>query len=103
MSAASAAFIEAKKVCDHAASRGRIIVPHCWKTGLSVTATAHLAFNTPHCAFIEYLPPQLCVETLRRELVQEGFDFVGGRILPPKKPGLGIELNMDVLQRYKVA
>jgi L-alanine-DL-glutamate epimerase-like enolase superfamily enzyme len=96
-------FLEAKKVCDHAASRGRIIVPHCWKTGLSVTATAHLAFNTPHCAFIEYLPPQLCVETLRRELVQEGFDFVGGRILPPKKPGLGIELNMDVLQRYKVA
>jgi L-alanine-DL-glutamate epimerase-like enolase superfamily enzyme len=96
-------FLEAKKVCDHAAARGRIIVPHCWKTGLSVTATAHLAFNTPHCAFIEYLPPQLCVETLRRELVQEGFDFVGGRILPPTKPGLGIELNMDVLQRYKVA
>src|SRR6185369_6194321 len=50
---------------------GRIIVPHCWKTGLSVTATAHLAFNTPNCAFIEYLPPHLCVETLRRELVQE--------------------------------
>jgi L-alanine-DL-glutamate epimerase-like enolase superfamily enzyme len=96
-------FLEAKKVCDHAAASGRIIVPHCWKTGLSVTATAHLAFNTPHCAFIEYLPPQLCVETLRRELVQEGFAFVGGRILPPKKPGLGIELNMDVLQRYKVA
>jgi L-alanine-DL-glutamate epimerase-like enolase superfamily enzyme len=96
-------FLEAKKVCDHAAASGRIIVPHCWKTGLSVTATAHLAFNTPHCAFIEYLPPQLCVETLRRELVQEGFDFVGGRILPPKKPGLGIEVNMDVLQRYKVA
>jgi L-alanine-DL-glutamate epimerase-like enolase superfamily enzyme len=96
-------FLEAKKVCDHAAASGRIIVPHCWKTGLSVTATAHLAFNTPHCAFIEYLPPQLCVETLRRELVQEGFDFVGGRILPPKRPGLGIEVNMDVLQRYKVA
>jgi L-alanine-DL-glutamate epimerase-like enolase superfamily enzyme len=96
-------FLEAKKVCDHAAASGRIIVPHCWKTGLSVTATAHLAFNTPHCAFIEHLPPQLCVETLRRELVQEGFDFVGGRILPPKRPGLGIEVNMDVLQRYKVA
>jgi L-alanine-DL-glutamate epimerase-like enolase superfamily enzyme len=96
-------FLEAKKVCDLAATHGRIIVPHCWKTGLSVTATAHLAFNTPHCAFIEYLPPHLCVETLRRELVQEGFDFVGGRILPPNKPGLGIELNEEVLLRYKVA
>ena len=68
-----------------------------------MTATAHLAFTAPNCAFIEYLPPHLCVETLRRELVQEGFDFVGGRILPPTKPGLGIELNMDVLHRYKVA
>jgi L-alanine-DL-glutamate epimerase-like enolase superfamily enzyme len=96
-------FLEAKKVCDLAASHDRMIVPHCWKTGLSVTATAHLAFNTPHCAFVEYLPPHLCVETLRRELVQEGFDFVDGRILPPKKSGLGIELNEEVLQRYKVA
>ena len=96
-------FLEAKRVCDLAAAHSRIIVPHCWKTGLSVTATAHLAFNTPHCAFIEYLPPQLCVETLRRELVQEGFDFVGGRILPPNRPGLGIELNEEVLRRYKVA
>jgi L-alanine-DL-glutamate epimerase-like enolase superfamily enzyme len=96
-------FLEAKKVCDLAAARGRIIVPHCWKTGLSVTATAHLAFNTPHCAFIEYLPPHLCLETLRRELVQEGFEFRDGLILPPRRPGLGIEINEEVLRRYKVA
>ena len=49
-----------------AAERGRIIVPHCWKTGLSVTATAHLAFNTPNCAFIEYLPPHLPVQVWRK-------------------------------------
>ena len=96
-------FLEAKRVCELAAARKRIIVPHCWKTGLSVTATAHLAFNTPNCAFIEYLPPHLCVETLRRELVQEGFSFADGRILPPNRPGLGIEVNEDVLRRYKVA
>jgi L-alanine-DL-glutamate epimerase-like enolase superfamily enzyme len=96
-------FLEAQRVCQMAADRGRIIVPHCWKTGLSVTATAHLAFNTPNCAFIEYLPPHLCEETLRRELVQEGFTFSDGRILPPTKPGLGIDLNHEVLMRYKVA
>jgi L-alanine-DL-glutamate epimerase-like enolase superfamily enzyme len=96
-------FLEAKRVCQMAADCGRIIVPHCWKTGLSVTATAHLAFNTPNCAFIEYLPPHLCEETLRRELVQEGFTFSNGQILPPTRPGLGIELNHDVLMRYKVA
>ena len=96
-------FLEAKKVCRLAATHDRIIVPHCWKTGLSVTATAHLAFNTSHCAFIEYLPPHLCHETLRRELVQEGFEFKKGRIQLPQRPGLGIEINEEVLRRFKVA
>ena len=62
---------EAKAVCEMAAERGLIIVPHCWKTGISISATAHLAFTQPHCAFIEYLPPALCLETLRKELAVE--------------------------------
>ena len=40
---------EAKIVCDMAKARGRSIVPHCWKTGISISATAHLAFVTSHC------------------------------------------------------
>ncbi|MGH7211430.1 MAG: mandelate racemase/muconate lactonizing enzyme family protein, partial [Acetobacteraceae bacterium] len=47
-------FVEAMAVCEMAAEHDRLIVPHCWKTGISVTATAHLAFATPHCRFIEY-------------------------------------------------
>ena len=96
-------FGEAKAVCDMAAERGRVIVPHCWKTGVSVTATAHLAFNTPHCRFIEYLPPTLCTEPLRRELAVDGFEFRNGVIEKPTKPGLGAELNWDALRRFKVA
>ena len=96
-------FGEAKAVCDMAAQRGLTIVPHCWKTGVSVTATAHLAFNTPHCRFIEYLPPALCTEPLRRELAVDGFTFRNGVIEKPTHPGLGAELNMEALQRYRVA
>ncbi len=96
-------FREAKRVCDMAAQRGLTIVPHCWKTGLSVTATVHLAFNTPHCPFVEYLPPDLCTECLRRELAIEGFTFRNGVIERPNKPGLGAELNMDAVRAYKVA
>jgi L-alanine-DL-glutamate epimerase-like enolase superfamily enzyme len=95
-------FIEAKAVCDMAAERDRIIVPHCWKTGVSVTATAHLAFNTPQCAFIEYLPPSMCIEPLRRELAVDGFTVVDGVIEKPTKPGLGIEFNYEALNRFKV-
>lgn len=95
---------EAKIVCDMAKERGRIIVPHCWKTGISISGTAHLAFVTNHCAFIEYLPPQLCVERLRRELAHEELDFRPDGTIPlPKKPGLGVEIDWDVVKKYKVA
>ena len=95
---------EAKIVCDMALERGRTIVPHCWKTGISISATAHLAFVTNHCAFIEYLPPQLCNERLRRELAQEELVLdADGTIGLPTKPGLGVEVDWDVVRRYTVA
>lgn len=94
---------EAKIVCDMAAERGLTIVPHCWKTGISISATAHLAFVTDHCAFVEYLPPQLCIERLRRELAHEELVLENGTIPLPVKPGLGVELDYDVLERYTVA
>jgi L-alanine-DL-glutamate epimerase-like enolase superfamily enzyme len=95
---------EAKIVCDMAKARGRTIVPHCWKTGISISATAHLAFVTDHCAFIEYLPPQLCHERLRRELAQEELVLDADGTIPlPVKPGLGVEVDWAVVEKYKVA
>ena len=49
---------EARRVCDMAAVRGRRIVPHCWKTGIGIAASAHLAAVTPHCPYIEFLPAE---------------------------------------------
>lgn len=95
---------EAKIVCDMARDRGRTIVPHCWKTGISISATAHLAFVTDHCAFIEYLPPQLCHERLRRELAHEELQLLADGTIPlPVKPGLGVEVDWDIVKRYTVA
>jgi L-alanine-DL-glutamate epimerase-like enolase superfamily enzyme len=93
---------EAKTVCDTAVARGATIVPHCWKTAISLSATAHLAFATPHCAFVAYLPPQLYHETLRRELAYEELALVDGRIPVPQKPGRGIELNHAALKACTV-
>ena len=91
---------EAKAVCQLAAERGLPVVPHCWKTGISLSATAHLAFVTPGIRFIEYLPPQLCIEKLRRELATEDLEFENGEILPPEKPGLGVDINWDAVKAY---
>ena len=53
--------------------------------------------------YFEFLPPELCLETLRKELASTEMRIVDGRIARPTKPGLGVELNMDALRRYTVA
>lgn len=94
-------FTEAKRVCDLAAQRRLTVVPHLWKTGISIAAAAHLAAATPHCAFIEFLPAELCESTLRKELAAHELKMVDGRLGLPKGPGLGLTLNRDALERFK--
>jgi len=93
---------EARRVCEMAAERGRRIVPHCWKTGISIAATAHLAAVTPHCPYIEFMPTNLCDSQLRKDLVDDELQIIDGVIPLPEKPGLGIEVNMDALRGFKV-
>ena len=91
---------EARRVCDLAADRGRLIVPHCWKTGIGIAASAHLCAATAHCPYIEFLPAQLSEAPLRRELVRDELKLVEGKVPLPQKPGLGIELDPEVLRRF---
>jgi L-alanine-DL-glutamate epimerase-like enolase superfamily enzyme len=93
---------EARRVCDMARARKRLIVPHAWKTGITITAAAHVAALTPHCPYIEFLPAELSTSVLRREVVRESFAFVDGHIVLSSAPGLGLELNRDALESYRV-
>merc|ERR1712166_143780 len=94
---------EALRVTDLAKQHGKIVVPHCWKTGIGIAATAHLAAVTPHCPFIEFLPAELTDSVLRRDLTFNELSLNEDGLLPlPMNPGLGVELNYDVLNRYKV-
>jgi len=92
---------EAKRVCQLAEERGLTIVPHLWKSGISIAAAAHLAATTANCAYIEFLPKELCESALRRELVSDELRMVDGVIPLPQRPGLGIELNREVLSRFE--
>ena len=94
---------EARRVCRLAAERGRIVVPHGWKTGITVAATAHLAAVVEHMPFFEFVPQQVAESALRRELVTDELELVDGRLALPERPGLGIELNREALERFEEA
>lgn len=93
---------EAVRVCQLAQDRGRLIVPHCWKTGIGIAASAHLAIATANCPMIEFLPAEMCDSRLRIELVTEPLTMTNGVLTLSNKPGLGIELNMDTVEKYEV-
>ena len=90
-------------MCGLAAERGRIVVPHGWKTGITVAATAHLAAVVEHMPFFEFVPQQVAESALRRELVTDELELVDGRLALPERPGLGIELNREALERFEEA
>jgi L-alanine-DL-glutamate epimerase-like enolase superfamily enzyme len=94
---------EARRVCELAKERGLTVVPHLWKTGISIAAAAHMAIATPHCAFIEFLPVELSESALRKDLLTQELHMVGGKIPLPARPGLGVELNREALDRFKEA
>jgi L-alanine-DL-glutamate epimerase-like enolase superfamily enzyme len=95
-------FTEAMRVCTIASERGRRVVPHCWKSGIGIAASAHLAAASDCCPFIEFLPRELAESPLRRDLLVDDLPVIDGQIILPPKPGLGVRLNRDTLQKYRV-
>ena len=53
--------------------------------------------------FIEYLPADLTDSPLRTELADDGLSMNDGVLSLPDKPGLGIELNLDALEKFRAA
>ena len=95
---------EALIVTQMAAERDLLVVPHAWKTGISVAVAAHLAMVTPQMPFFEFLPAELCESRLRKELLHdEELRFADGTLAPPARPGLGIELDRDALGEFAEA
>lgn len=94
---------EARRVCQLAESRGRRVVPHGWKTGISIAAAAHLATVTDHMPFFEYLPPSLSESPLRQKLVRDEHALSDGQLAVPVRPGLGFELDRDALEHFEAA
>lgn len=93
---------EARRIARYAEEKGRLVVPHCWKSALGIAASAHLAAIAPACAYIEYLPHELADSALRKDLVSRELELENGRIPLPDRPGLGVELNEDAIAKYRV-
>ena len=75
------------------------ICPHAWGSDVLTAATLQFVAFLPRETFVEFNTSD---DLLSRDLVTEPFELVDGRIRLPDKPGLGVELNMDTVEKLTV-
>jgi L-alanine-DL-glutamate epimerase-like enolase superfamily enzyme len=94
-----------RRLADLAELAGRAFSPHTWTNGLGMIANLHLAMAVSTVPFVEvpFDPPAWSAE--RRDwLLPESVPIApDGTIRPPSGPGLGIVLDLDELEGYRVA
>ncbi len=93
---------EAMRSARMAAERGVICVPHAWKTGLTVAATRHFGAAAANCPYTEFFARDFFPSYLRPNLAGPEPVLTDGRWELPAEPGLGVELDQDVVKRSLV-
>src|SRR5229473_992074 len=91
-------LLRSKRMGWDAAERHRLCVNHSCKTGINIAASLHFVAALPNTHYFEY-----CVEqgALRQTLTKQKFPVVDGDISVPEEPGLGVELDEAVVEKYR--
>jgi D-galactarolactone cycloisomerase len=88
---------EIKKITALAAKHDVPVSFHTWGDSVALAASVHLSAALRDCIVMEL---DYTYNPLREELLQEPFKVQNGCLIPPDKPGLGVELNQDALQQF---
>lgn len=81
-------------------SRHRRVVPHAFKSGVLVAASTHFAAAIPNGGLIEHT---VSTSPIARDLVQREISFADGTVaVPLDRPGLGVEVDVDLMERLRV-
>ena len=93
-----------KRAIAHAA--GVAVNPHVWGTAVAQAASIQFiaTLPVPHASvfakhpLLEY---DRSDHPFRRQLITEDWDMDDGMIRVPDGPGLGIQVNMDTVDRFR--
>ncbi|WP_102348931.1 mandelate racemase/muconate lactonizing enzyme family protein [Bacillus sp. Marseille-P3661] len=105
--ASSGGFTACKRINALASSWNMMVNPHVWGTGIGLAASLQYIANIP--------PAPLCLKPIepmleydqsshpfRQDLIYGSISMKNGMVDIPSAPGLGIEVNRDVIERYKI-
>jgi L-rhamnonate dehydratase len=93
---------EIRRIADLCEYHGAEVVPHGWKTGITSAVGRHFQAACAPAPVFEYVSPKVFDSLLRRELVFPEPEVVDGYIALPDRPGLGIDLNDELVARLRM-
>lgn len=104
---AAGGLSECRKIADMASAFGVRVNPHVWGTGVGLAASLHLLATLPHNPpGLHPLEPWLEFDRsdhpLRMAVLETPIEQHGGWVDVPQGPGLGIAVDRDALDRFRV-
>lgn len=91
---------EMVKIYDMAHMAGMKLVPHGFSTGILTAATVHFLASREHGDLIEYSQSTSPIYT---SLVKNQIQFKDGFVEVPNDFGLGVILDEEIIEKYRVA
>jgi D-galactarolactone cycloisomerase len=99
---------EFQKIVTLATIHNIQVIPHVWGSALALNAGLHCALAMPDFPPRLY-PAELMLEfdqtanIFRSKLALNPLKIEDGYLRAPKAPGLGVEVDMDLIKRYRIA
>ncbi|ABM58645.1 mandelate racemase/muconate lactonizing enzyme family protein [Verminephrobacter eiseniae] len=88
-------ILEAKKIAGIAEVHCAQIAPHLYNGPVGAAASVQLATATPNFLIQESI---MTWQGFHAEILKQPIQWEDGFIIPSREPGLGVELNMDVVE-----
>ena len=99
---------EAKRIAALAQAQNLRVAPHVWGGAVGLATACHFIAALPASPHTDHPPYPLMLEydmsdnELRTKLLKTPLKLEAGHVLLPEGPGLGIELDRDAIERYRV-
>lgn len=92
-------FTVARRIRELIGELGVDVVPHCFSSGVLVAASLHFVASLDRPSLSEF---SIARSPFVRDILATPFDLEDGTLPVTREPGLGVELDEDVLERYRV-
>ncbi|MDR9828011.1 mandelate racemase/muconate lactonizing enzyme family protein [Vibrio sp. FNV 38] len=103
----SGGITECKKIAALAQANNTMMIPHVWGSGVGIAASLQFIASIPATPMsLNPIEPMLEFDLsshpFRTDLIFDGIQLSDGKVAISDKPGIGMEVNTEIINKYKI-